>query len=230
MPEAVVQRRLAAIMVADVVGYSRMMGANELATLTALTAHRRDFIDPMIAAYKGRIVKTAGDGLLLEFGSVVDAVLCAIAIQQGMVDRNIGVPEAQRITFRMGVNIGDVIVQDLDLFGDGVNVAARLETLCEPGGICISRAAHEQIRDKINAPFVDIGSHEVKNIVRAVEVFSLGPSILPNLPRTESPNRHVPTWKSIRKRPVPKRPRFTFMDISSSSLRPVLKEKRRRKL
>ena len=143
------QRRLAAILAADVVGYSRLMSVDEMGTLMSLKAHRRELIDPAIAGHHGRIVKTTGDGALVEFGSVVDAVQCAVAIQRGVLSRNAGISEDKRIVFRIGVNVGDIIIDDGDIFGDGVNIAARLQTLCEPGGLCISRAANDQIRDKL---------------------------------------------------------------------------------
>ncbi len=182
MPDPV-SRKLAAIVVADVVGYSRLMGSDEAGTLATLTRYRRRAMDPTIAVYHGRIVKTTGDGLLLEFGSVVDAVLCAIELQQRVGELNANLPEDRRVVFRMGVNIGDVIVQDDDIFGDGVNVAARLETLAEPGGLCLSRAASDQIRGRVDAPFVDIGSHEFKNIGRPVEVMALSGAAIEALPK-----------------------------------------------
>ena len=171
MPAERVVRRLCAILAADVAGYSQLMGADEDGTLAALTAHRRELIDPAVAGHSGRIVKTTGDGLLVEFASVVDAVRCAADIQRGMADRNKVVAWARRLTFRIGINLGDVIVQNGDLYGDGVNVAARLEALAEPGGICLSAAAHEQVRDKIAVPFEDMGEHRVKNIVRAIRAY-----------------------------------------------------------
>ena len=143
--EGTIERRLAAILAADVAGYSRLMGEDEVATLRALKAHRRDLVDPSIARHHGRIVKTTGDGLLVEFASIVDAVGCAVSIQRGMIDRNEDVPPNKRLILRIGINIGDIIIEGGDIFGDGVNVAARLEALCEPGGLCISRAANEQI-------------------------------------------------------------------------------------
>src|SRR6478672_11209149 len=142
-------RRLAAILAADVAGYSRLMGPDEEGTHERLKEHRRQLIDPKIAEHHGRIVKTTGDGLLAEFVSVVDAVRCAAEVQRGMIDRESEVPDEQRIRFRIGVNLGDVIVEEHDIFGDGVNVAARLEALAEPGGICISRVVRDQIRDKL---------------------------------------------------------------------------------
>ncbi len=165
------ERRLAAIMAADVVGYSRLMGEDEAGTLAALKAHRQELIDPEIAAHSGRIVKLMGDGTLVEFASVVDAVECAVAIQRGMGGRHDGVPEERRITLRIGINIGDVIVEGEDIYGDGVNVAVRIEGLAEPGGICISRAARDQVRDKLDYTLDDLGKHEVKNIARPVRVF-----------------------------------------------------------
>jgi class 3 adenylate cyclase len=148
-----VERRLAAILAVDVAGYSRLMGEDEEGTLRNLKAHRSTLLDPSVAEHRGRIVKTSGDGLLAEFQSVVDAVRCAVEIQRGMAERNAAAPEGERIEFRIGVNLGDVIVDDGDIFGDGVNIAARLEALAEPGGICLSAAAHEQVRDKLDLAF-----------------------------------------------------------------------------
>jgi len=164
-------RRLAAIVSADVVGYSLLMGRDESATLSALKTHRRELIDPKIAEYDGRIVKTTGDGLLLEFASVVDAARCAVDVQRGMAERNVGVAPDKRIDFRIGINVGDIIIDDGDIFGDGVNVAARLETLADPGGICVSRAVRDQVLDKLSFAFDDLGAQAVKNIVRPVEVY-----------------------------------------------------------
>jgi adenylate cyclase len=147
-----VQRRLAAILAGDVVGYSRLMGVDEVGTLQALKAIQRELADPAIAGHHGRIVKTTGDGILIEFPSVVDAVACAVAIQEGMVARNAGVREDKRIVFRICINIGDIIIDEADIHGDGVNIAARLEALAEPGGICISAAAHDQVRSKLDVP------------------------------------------------------------------------------
>jgi len=187
MNDLVVKRTLAAIVMADVVGYSRLMGDDDAGTLKRLTQYRAEFIDTTIADHRGRIVNAIGDSLLLEFASVVDATLCAITLQQELVARNAGLEEAKRIAFRMGVNIGDVIVQDRALFGDGVNVAARLQTLAEPGGICISSAAFEQIRGKIEADFADRGAYNVKNITRPIEVFALSPLTIEGLPRRAPP-------------------------------------------
>jgi adenylate cyclase len=165
------QRRLAAIVSTDVVGYSRLMGRDESGTLAGLKAHRQALIDPKIAEYGGRIVKSTGDGLLLEFPSVVDAVRCAVDIQRGMAERNAGVPAEDRIELRIGINIGDIIIDDDDIFGDGVNVAARLQTLAEPGGICVSRMVRDQVLDKLSFTFEDLGEKTVKNIARPIEVF-----------------------------------------------------------
>src|SRR5260370_14485322 len=139
-----ISRRLAAILAADVVGYSRLMGEDEVGTLEALKTLRRELVDPAIADHHGRIVKTTGDGLLAEFRSIVDAVTCAVAVQRRMVSRNSAVPEDRRLVFRIGINIGDILIDGDDIFGDGVNVAARLEAICEPGGVFISRAANDQ--------------------------------------------------------------------------------------
>jgi adenylate cyclase len=168
-----VERRLAAIMAADVVGYSRLMGADEIGTLRALTAHRRELIDPTIGARRGHIVKTTGDGVLVEFPSAVEAVACAISIQQGIALRNEAVAEDKRLIFRIGINVGDIISEAGDIFGDGVNVAARLESLCEPGGLCISRAVRDQVRDKLPVAFDDLGEQQAKNIARPVRAFGL---------------------------------------------------------
>ena len=164
-------RRLAAIVSADVVGYSLLMGRDDSATLAGLKAHRRELIDPKIAEYGGRIVKTTGDGLLLEFPSVVDAVRCAVDVQRGMAERNAGVPPEQRIDLRIGINVGDIIINGDDIFGDGVNVAARLQTLAEPGGICVSRVVRDQVLDKLSFAFEDLGPQDVKNITRPIEVY-----------------------------------------------------------
>ncbi len=173
MAQERVQRRLAAILVADVAGYSRLMGRDEEGTLAALTGHRRELIDPCIAEHRGRIVKTTGDGLLAEFASVVDAVRCAAAVQDGMAERNASEPDDRRIQFRIGVNLGDVIVQDDDVFGDGVNVAARLEGLAEPGGVVVSGTVHEHVRAKLDLAFDDLGPQQVKNIAESVRAFRL---------------------------------------------------------
>ena len=166
-----VERRLAAILAADVAGYSRLMGADEEATLAALKGHRRELIDPLIAQHRGRIFKTTGDGILIEFASVVDAVRFAIVMQQGMEDRTGSLPETERVRFRIGINLGDVIIDEGDIFGDGVNVAARLQPLAEPNQICVSASVREQIGEKLPICFLDMGEHGVKNIARPVRVY-----------------------------------------------------------
>ncbi len=163
-----VERRLAAILAADVVGYSRLMGIDDEDTLARLKSHQRAIFEPKVAEHHGRIVKTTGDGALVEFASVVDAVRCAVEIQRGMAERNADVPPERRIEYRIGINVGDIIIDGSDIFGDGVNVAARLEGLAEPGGIWVSRAVHEQVRDKLAFGFEDMGEREVKNIARPV--------------------------------------------------------------
>ena len=166
-------RHLAAILAADVAAYSRLMGVDEEGTLERLKAHRRELTDPSVAQHKGRIVKTTGDGMLVEFPSVVDAVRCAVEIQRAMADRNADTPEGRRVTFRIGINLGDVIADGDDIYGDGVNIAARLEALAEPGGICISRVVWDQIRDRLPYPFEDLGEQNVKNITRPVSAYAL---------------------------------------------------------
>jgi class 3 adenylate cyclase/ABC-type uncharacterized transport system substrate-binding protein len=166
-----VQRRLAAILAADIVGYSGLMGADDEGTLERLKAVRVALVDPMIAQHRGRIFKTMGDGLLADFASAVDAMRCAIAIQRGMEERNTTAPPAGRITFRIGVNVGDVIIDGDDIYGDGVNIAARLEALAEPGGICISARVHEDAAGRVDAPYEDIGEQPLKNISRSVRVY-----------------------------------------------------------
>ena len=171
MAEARVERRLAAILAADVAAYSRLMGVDEEGTLAALKRYRRDLIDPKVTEHRGRIVKTTGDGMLVEFVSVVDAVRCAVDIQRGMGERNTGVPQENCIQFRVGINVGDIISDNNDIYGDGVNVAARLEALAEPGGIMVSRNVYDQVRDKLSFGFEDMGEQTVKNIARPIGVF-----------------------------------------------------------
>jgi adenylate cyclase len=180
-------RRLAAILAADVAGYSRLMGADEEGTHERLKAHLRGLIEPKIKEHRGHTVKNTGDGLLAEFPSVVDAVRCAVEVQRGVAERNAETPEDKRLTFRIGVNLGDVIVEEHDIFGDGVNVAARLEGLAEPGGVCISRVVRDQIRDKLPYPFEDRGEQSVKNIVRSVQVYTLRPEAVAELPMSGTP-------------------------------------------
>jgi len=168
-----VQRRLTAILAADVAGYSRLIGADEEGTLAQLKAFRKTLVDPTIAKHRGRIVKTAGDGMLVEFASAVDAARCAIEVQGGMAGENTEIPQAKRIEFRIGIHLGDIIIDDNDIFGDGVNIAARLESIAVPGGISISRAVHDQVRDRINVCFDDKGEIALKNIARPVQVFAV---------------------------------------------------------
>src|ERR1700722_14962066 len=175
-------RRLTAILAADVAGYSRLMGADEEGTHERLKAHLAELVNPKIEEHRGRTVKNTGDGLLAEFASVVDAVRCAVEIQRGLAEREPEVPEERRIRFRMGINVGDVIVEDNDIFGDGVNVAARLEMLAEPGGMCISGTVHDHISDRLPCAFEDMGEQSVKNIARPVRVYALRPEGTASVP------------------------------------------------
>jgi TolB-like protein/class 3 adenylate cyclase len=205
-----VERRLAAILAADVVAYSRLMGQDEAGTLARLRTHRRELINPEIAEHKGRIVKTTGDGILIEFPSVVEAVACAVAVQRGMAERNAGTPEEQQIVFRVGINLGDIIIaEDNDIHGDGVNVAARLEGIAEPGGICVAAIVHDQVRDKLDLVFDDIGDQALKNIARPVRVYRVrlataetAPSALsvkttPTLPLPDKPSIAVLPFQNM---------------------------------
>jgi len=164
-------RRLAAILAADVAGYSRLMGADEEGTLQVLKAIRAELIDPTLAAHNGRLVKTTGDGLLVEFVSVVDALRCATEVQAGMVERNATIARDRRIEFRVGIHQGDIVVEDGDIFGDGVNIAARLEALAEPGGICVSARVQEDAAGKLDLAFEDLGEQALKNIARPVRAY-----------------------------------------------------------
>jgi TolB-like protein/class 3 adenylate cyclase len=166
-----VERRLAAIFAADVAGYSRLMGADEEGVLAQLKAVRKTLVDPTIAAHRGRIVKTTGDGMLVEFASAVDAARCAIEVQRGMAEQNAAVPQDQRIEFRVGIHVGDIIIDDNDIFGDGVNIAARLESIAEPGGVCISDDAQRQIRGRVDIVFDDTGSQTLKNIAEPMRAW-----------------------------------------------------------
>jgi class 3 adenylate cyclase len=173
MAEERVQRRLAAILAADVAGYSRLMGADEEGTLERLKAHRRELIDPKIAEHHGRIVKTTGDGMLVAYASVVDAVRCAVEVQQRMTERNADVPGDHRIEFRVGINLGDIIIDGDDIHGDGVNIAARLQAMAEPGAVCLSAGAWEHARGKVSFGADDLGQRQLKNIERPVRVFRI---------------------------------------------------------
>ena len=199
-------RRLAAILAADVAGYSRLMGADEEGTLEALKAIRRELSDPKVKEHRGRIVKTTGDGLLVEFASVVDAVRCAVEMQQAMGERNTGVAADTRIELRIGINLGDVIVEGDDLYGDGVNIAARIEALADPGGVFVSNTVHEHVRDRLPLGFEDLGEQQVKNIARPVRVYRVrnpaaamspsGPSS-PVLPLPDKPSIAVLPFSPI---------------------------------
>src|SRR3984957_1402015 len=193
-----VARRLAAILAADIVGYSRLMGEDEAGTARAVREHR-EAARPIVTDHGGRIVKTMGDGLLLEFPSIVAAVECAIAIQTLMVERNADTPEDKRILYRIGVNLGDVLIEGDDILGDGVNIAARLEGLCQPGGVLISGTAYDHVRGKIDVHFVDLGDKDLKNVVRPVRVYGLntGSEILPPEPSAFEPGRRGPPRLSI---------------------------------
>jgi adenylate cyclase len=180
-------RRLTAILAAEVAGYSRLMGTDEEGTHERLKGHLGELINPKIAEHRGRIVKNTGDGFLAEFASVVDAVRCAVEVQREMAERNGGTPAEKRIEFRAGINLGDVIAERDDIFGDGVNVAARLEALAEPGGICVSRVVRDQVRDKLSYPFEDRGEQSVKNIARPVRVYTLRPGTVADLPASSAP-------------------------------------------
>ena len=167
-------RKLAAILVTDIVGYSRLTGADEDRILARLRTLRSDLIEPTISVHRGRVVKGTGDGFIVEFRSVVDAVRCAIELQHGLLERNAGLPPERRIEFRVGIHLGDVVEEsDGDLMGDGVNIAARLEGIADPGGICLSEDAYRQVRDRLKEGFADLGEKELKNIARPVRVFAI---------------------------------------------------------
>src|SRR6266498_1540156 len=202
MPEDRVDRRLAAILAADIAGYSRLMGVDEEATLRQLKAHRKELVDPKITEHRGRIVKTTGDGMLVEFGSVVDAVRCAVDIQRCMVGRNSEVPTEKRIQFRVGINVGDIIIDGDDIYGDGVNVAARLEAVAEPGGICVSGRVQEDAQGKLDVVFEDAGQQTLKNIARPVRVYRVrlsgaALSSRPALPLPDKPSIAVLPFQNM---------------------------------
>ena len=191
MAEARVERRLAAILAADVAGYSRLMGVDEERTLAALTAHRRELIEPKITEHRGRIVKTTGDGALVEFASAVDAVRCAMEIQRVMAERNAAIAEDRRIEFRMGINVGDIIIDEGDIYGDGVNIAARLEGIAQAGGICISRQALDQIEGKLQLAYREMGPQNLKNITKPIEVFSVEVDETGGAPGQSKPSQEI---------------------------------------
>ena len=198
MTEERVERRLAAIFAGDIAGYSRLMSADEEGTLRQLKGHRKELVDPKITEHRGRIVKTTGDGMLVEFVSVVDAVRCAVEIQRGMLDRNSSIPTENRIQFRIGINVGDIIIESDDIYGDGVNVAARLEALADPGGIMVSRTVHEQVCDKLSFGFEDMGEQSVKNIARPIGIHRISLAEIPPLAPAQSatPASKGPTTSS----------------------------------
>ena len=200
------ERRLAAIFAADVAGYSRLIGVDEEGTLERLRAHRRELIDPKIAEHQGRIVKTTGDGVLVEFASPVKAVRCAIEVQHGMVDRNVDVPREQRIEFRIGINLGDVVVEDGDIYGDGVNVAARLENLAEPGAVYISRAVRDFVDDHAEMTLEDLGEKPLKNIAKPVRVF-----------RITTPDRAVAVSAPVGSPAPPHKPSIAVLPFANMS-------------
>ena len=182
------ERRLAAILAADIVGYSRLMRADEEGTLTRLKALRKELFAPKVREHRGRIVKLMGDGALVEFASAVDAVRCAVAIQDGLTRREAGVAGDAAMTLRIGINLGDIIIEDGDIYGDGVNLAARLEGLAEPGGICLSANVHEQVRYKLNLAYQDLGEKTVKNFAEPIRVYRVVPEVAPGA-RQSRPNR-----------------------------------------
>src|SRR6516165_6949633 len=189
-------RRLAAILAADLVGYSRLMGLDEAGTAQALREHRAAS-DPIIAEYGGRIVKTTGDGVLIEFASVVGAVECALALQKLAVERNADIPGERRMEWRTGIHLGDVLVEGDDILGDGVNIAARLEGIAQPGGICISEDAYRQVRGKVEVEFADLGEQSLKNIARPLRVYRVGSSSVARQPISPAPTLPLPDKPSI---------------------------------
>jgi adenylate cyclase len=189
MAEARVERRLAAILAADVAGYSRLMGVDEEGTLAALKAYRRELIDPKIAEHRGRIVKTTGDGVLVEFPSAVDAVHCAVDIQRAMAERSADIPIDRRIEFRIGINVGDIILDEGDIYGDGVNIAARVETFASPGAVYLSDNAYQQIKGKLSLNVTDLGEQQFKNIAQPVRVYAVRVDDGPKQPALALPNK-----------------------------------------
>ena len=201
-------RRLAAILAADVAGYSRLMGADEEGTLERLKALRREILDPKIAEHHGRIVKTTGDGFLVEFASVVDAVRCAVEVQQAMPEHNTGIAARNRIELRIGINLGDVIVEGDDLYGDGVNIAARIEALADAGGVFVSNTVHDQVRDHLPFVFEDLGEQQVKNIARPVRVYRVRNAATA---ATSPPSPPVPVL------PLPDKPSIAVLPFANMS-------------
>src|SRR5438067_12314985 len=211
MAEERVERRLAAILAADVAGYSRLMGIDEEGTLADLKGHLRAVVNPKITEHRGRIVKTTGDGMLVEFASIVDAVRCAVDIQRQMAERNIAIPAERRIEFRIGLNVGDIIIDDKDIYGDGVNIAARLQALAEPGGICVSRIVRDEVRDKLDFSFEDMGEQQVKNIARPVTTHRVR---LETQPDAAIATPLAPTRSA---RPLPQKPSIAVLSFANMS-------------
>src|ERR1700678_1991396 len=203
LPDERAERRLAAVLAADVAGYSRLMGRDEERTLANLKSFRKTLVDPAIVAHRGRIVKTTGDGMLVEFASAVDAVRCAVEVQRETAKQNASVPQELRIEFRIGIHVGDIIIDDNDIFGDGVNIAARLEGIAETGGVCISDDAYRQIRGKVSVAFDDIGEQSLKNIAEPMRVWHIrladkvAPLVQPDSSRTKSEMLVPPDKPSI---------------------------------
>lgn len=206
------ERKLTAILFADVVGFSRLVGRNETKTLADLKAHRDDLVDPKIAEHGGRLVKTTGDGVLIEFPSVVAAVECAVAIQLGMIDRNRDIPENERIEFRIGVNLGEVVVEGDDIFGEGVNIASRLEGIAEPGMICISGAVFREVKSRVNFRFEDLGAQTLKNIADPIHAYRIA------LPGSGPPSQHTIWTDEIL--PIPKKPSIAILPFANLSGEP----------
>jgi TolB-like protein/class 3 adenylate cyclase len=209
-------RKIAAVLVADVVGYSRLVGADEDRTLARLRALRSDLIDPVIAVHHGRVVKRTGDGALVEFRSVVDAVRCAIEVQNGMVERNAGLPLDRRIDFRIGIHLGDVVEEsDGDLMGDGVNIAARLEGIAKPGGICLSEDAFRQVKARLSLAVNDLGTTQLKNIPDPIRVYSLevGPTTQAKAPAQSEPERDKPSLRLA----LPDKPSIAVLPFQNMS-------------
>ncbi|MGY2843036.1 adenylate cyclase [Bradyrhizobium sp. USDA 4518] len=206
-----VERRLAAVLAADVAGYSRLMGTDEEGTLARLKAARKNLIDPTIAAHRGRIVKTTGDGMLVEFGSAVDAVRSSVEVQSRMAELNASAPQQQRIEFRIGIHVGDIIIDNDDIFGDGVNIAARLENIADPGGICLSDDAYRQIRGKVDAAFEDMGQQNLKNITEPIRAWRMKIGARP------SPERHPAPAESHHMRPFSGKPSIAVLPFQNMS-------------
>src|SRR5260370_14737461 len=210
-------RTLGAILAGDVVGFSRLAGADEDRTLARLRALRSDLIDPTMAGHHGRIVKRTGDGAIVEFRSVVDAVRCAIEVQNAMVERNAGVPEARRIVFRIGIHLGDVVEEsDGDLMGDGVNIAARLEGICEPGGICLSEQAYWQVKTRLDLAISDRGAVQLKNIADPVRVYSLQVGV-PGQAKPETPAEPAASEKTSARLALPDKPSIAVLPFQNMS-------------